>query len=216
MALLVAGAVALAVAGCGSSDRSTPRALGLERADLIAVYHALVGVEPSVRREVAATKLAWPRVIDGLPSPVGAATSGAIRTAYNGANALALPSLFRERMADSLTGPASGLADEFRSFDILATRGWRLIDAAAEQIDHGSPTAARFARANVALYIESVYDAHFTLAQIGKQMRKGWEKLEGAPAFGASLTLAEVEALADVYSEPNFELLPHARVKLGS
>ncbi len=166
--------------------------------------------------EAAATKLAWPDVIDGLPAHIGAGTRSAIDTAGERASALTLPEILQERTSHALSGPASGLAGEFRSFVILATRGWKLIGAALEQIEHGSPAAARFARANVALYIESVYDAHFTLAQIGKQMRKGWEELEGAPAFGATLTLAEIDTLADVYSEPDFRLYPHAVVKLGS
>jgi hypothetical protein len=180
------------------------------------VAHTLTAVEPSVRSEVAATKRAWPYVLRGLPSHITANARSAVRTASTTAGALTLPELFSERTSATLTGPASGVADEFRSFAVLATRGWALIDAAIEQVEHGSPAAARFARANVALYIESLYDAHFTLAQIGKQIRKGWDKLEGAPAFGASFTLAEVQALADVYSEANFQLQPHALVKLGS
>ncbi len=169
-----------------------------------------------MRSEVAASKLAWPHVLDGLPTHISGSASRAIGGASERASALPLPVLFRERTSASLTGPASGLADEFRTFSILATSGWELIGAGVDQVEHGSPLAARFARANVALYVESVYDGHFTLAQIGKQVRKGWEKLGGAPVFGASLTLAEVEALAGVYSETNFLLAPHARVKLGS
>ncbi len=214
--LLATSLATLALAGCGSSHSPTPQSLSLERADLIAVFHALERVEPPVRSEAAASKLAWPHVLDGLPAHIGASARRAIDRAGERADALALPVLFREGTSASLTGPASGLADEFRTFSILATRGWELIGAGADQVEHGSPAAARFARANVGLYVESVYDGQFTLAQIGKQARKGWEKLGGAPAFGASLTLAEVEALAGVYSEANFELAPRARVKLGS
>ena len=180
------------------------------------MYRTLTGIEPAVRSEVAATKRAWPDVVDGLPAHVSARARSAITAAAERASAFALPALFSERVSAALTGPASGLAGEVRSFAQLATRGWKLIVAAIEQIEHGSPPAARFARANVALYIECVYDAHFTLAQIGKQMRKGWEKLEGAPAFGSSLTLAQINQLADVYSEPDFRLYPHTGVKLGS
>jgi hypothetical protein len=43
------------------------------------------------------------------------------------------------------------------------------------------PAAARFARANVDLYIESVYDAHFTIAQLGKLVvAEGIEREEQA------------------------------------
>jgi len=165
---------------------------------------------------VAATKSAWPFVVNGLPARVDARAHRAIAIAGQRAGALALPALFGEHGSATLTGPASGLAGEVRSFDLLATRGWTLIAADIEQIERGSPAAARFARANVDLYIECVYDAHFTLAQIGKQMRKGWEKLEGAPAFANTLTLDQIDQIEDVYSEPNFRLYPHAGVKLGS
>ena len=48
------------------------------------------------------------------------------------------------------------------------------------QIEHGSPASARFARENVALYIESVYDGHFDLAQIGKKLPAAYRTLGGA------------------------------------
>jgi len=215
--LLSSCSLALVLVGCGSGTRPTPRSLALQREDLIYVYRTLVGIEPSVRSEAAATKLAWPHVLHGFGGGrVGASARATIHAAAQRASQLTLPAIFRERASNALTGPASGIAGEFRSFSILSARGWKLIDAAAEQIERGAPTASSFARANVALYIESVYDAHFTLAQIGKQMLKGWEKLEGAPAFGNSLTRAEVQALGDFYSEANFELEPHAAVKLGS
>lgn len=216
LALACAVGLALALAGCASSNHQTARSLALQRADLIDVYRALTNLEPAVRNEVAVTKRAWPYVVDGLPAHIDTSARAAIFRAGENARSLPLPALFEERVSASLTGPASGLAGEVRSFYLLASRGWRGIGAAIEQIEHGSPAAARFARANVALYIECVYDAQFTLAQIGKQMRKGWEKLEGAPAFGSSLTLAEVKELAAVYSQPNFRLYPHTGVKLGS
>jgi hypothetical protein len=68
----------------------------------------------------------------------------------------------------------------------------------------------------VALYIESIYDAHFGLAQIGKQIPIDYRRVGGAGAFGASLTPAEVGALATSYSEASDRLSPHARVRLGS
>ena len=73
-----------------------------------------------------------------------------------------------------------------------------------------------FARANVALYIESVYDAHFTLAQIGKKVLDGYGKLGDGKAFGAALVTDEVEALARAYSEAKDRLHPHVGVRLGS
>jgi hypothetical protein len=210
------GGAALAVAGCGSGARATPAESRLERADLVAVARALAMVETSVHNEVSATKAAWPLLIAGLPADIRKLPRTAIRSATERAAALRLPALFEERPAASLTGPATSLAGTFRAYYLLTVRGWRLISAAIEQVEHGSVAAARFARANVALYIESIYDAHFGLAQIGKQMPIDYRRVGGAPAFGASLTPAEVSALATGYSEANDRLYRHARVRLGS
>ncbi len=76
--------------------------------------------------------------------------------------------------------------------------------------------AARFARANVNLYIESVYDGHFELAQISEKLHKAYENLGGPSAFGGSLTPAEVNAVAAAYSEASARLRPHVGVRLGS
>ena len=91
-----------------------------------------------------------------------------------------------------------------------------MILAAIAADEHGPPSAARFARANVGLYIESVYDGHFTLAQIGKQLLAGYGELGGPSAFGSLLSAAEVDALAQTYSEANDRLHPHVGVRLGS
>ncbi len=172
-ALLLRAASRSRPGGCGSGTHGDPgRAAARARRPGRRVPRAAAAREPSVGSEVAATKAAWPLVVNGLPADT--ARDLARRHPGRGANApprSALPALFEERQAASLTGPASGLAGLFRSYSGLATRGWQLIGAAIEQIEHGSPAAARFARANVALYIESVYDAHFNLAQIGKQLR---------------------------------------------
>jgi hypothetical protein len=171
--------------------------------------------ESPAARELAATRTAWPLVANGLPAdpralvrPVAAATASAAT--------VKLPPLFEEAPAASLTGPASGLAGLFRTYAGLARRGWQQIGAAIAEIDHGSPAAARFARENSPLYIESIYDAHFSLAQTGKQLRRAYTMLGGAPAFGRSLTQAEVNALAEAYSEAAYRLHPHAGVRLGS
>jgi hypothetical protein len=76
--------------------------------------------------------------------------------------------------------------------------------------------AARFARANVDLYIESVYDGHFELAQISEKLHKAYQNLGGPSAFGESLTPAEVNAVAAAYSEAAARLRPHVGVRLGS
>jgi hypothetical protein len=214
--LLAISAAALAAGGCGASHPATAEELRLERADLIAVSRALAGAEHSVGADVGASKEAWPLLANGLPAHTATISRAAIQRASARAAAIRVPGLFEEREAASLTGPGSSIAGLFRAYSGLSSRGWRLIGAAIEQTEHGSPAAAIFARANVALYIESVYDAHFGLAQIGKQLLAGYRKLGGSAAFGGSLTQAEVERLAETYSEQNDRLHPHPSVRLGS
>ncbi len=212
---MLVGTAAVAAGGCGGGTAQSPASLRLQREDLIALARGLQRAEASVRSEVAATKAAWPLVANGLPGGIAHARP-AIQAAGERAAKLVVPALFSERQAAALTGPASGLAGLFRTFAGLATHGWQLIGAAIEQIDHGSPAAARFARANVALYIESIYDGHFSLAQIGEQLLAGYHRLGGPSAFAASLTQGEVQAVARSYSEASDRLHPHVGVKLGS
>ena len=66
----VAGAAGL-LAGCGgSSSVSTPAAERLQREDLVAAVHDLRQAEGSVGREMAAAKIAWPLVANGLPTSI--------------------------------------------------------------------------------------------------------------------------------------------------
>jgi hypothetical protein len=213
---LSALACAVAIAGCGSGRAATPAATRLEREDFAAVSRALAGVARGAGGEVAASRAAWPLIANGLGAATGNGPPGAIRTAAARAARLRLPALFGEVRIASLTGPAANVAGLARSYRGLAARGWQMIVASIEAIEHGSPAAARFARANVALYIESVYDAHFSLAQVGKQLIAGYAKLGGPAAFGASLSAAEVDRLARTYSEASDRLHPHVGVRLGS
>jgi hypothetical protein len=214
-ALLLLGCAAIAAAGCGGAGTSTnPTRLRFEREDLIAVSHALARTQASLGAEVAATKAVWPLIAHGLPAdttglraPVGAAADSAAR--------LEVPAILQESEANKLTGPGAGLASLFRSFDTVAPRAWQMIAAASEAIEHGAPAAVAFARANVALYIESVYNAHFVLAQIGKPLLSGYRKLGGAAAFGASLSQSEVSALATAYSPATDVLHPHVAAHLA-
>ncbi len=183
---------------------------------------ALASAQRQLATEVAATKVAWPLVANGLQLNGSATRSGAssqqhtIQAAATAAAQLKLPELFQEHRAASITGPASSIASLFRGYSVLSMRGWQMILNTVEQVEHGSPTAARFARATVNLYIDTVYDAHFSVAQIGKQLAAGYEKLGGPIAFGSSLTQDEVNALAAAYSEASDRLYPHPSVKLGS
>ena len=183
---------------------------------MLAVSHALQRVQPAVAAEVAATKAAWPLVANGLPRDTRTIVRPPIRAATETAAKLEVPALFREAEAVTLTGPAAALAGLFRSYSTLAARGWQLIGTAIDQIEHASARTARFARANVALYIESVYDGHFNLSQIGKSLVSAYRKLGGEGAFGRALTHSEVDALARAYSEKADRLHPHVGVRLGS
>jgi hypothetical protein len=215
-ALLLVSSAVIAAGGCGSGRSSTPAELKLQREDLIAVVHALRSSEAQVSREVADAKAAWPLVANGLPRNISPSVRPSIVAAETSAARMALPALLQEAQTATLTGPASQLAGMFRTFTRLATRGWTLIGAAVEQIEHGSTTSARFARANVALYIESVYDSHFNLAQIDKKLRAGYRKLGGQAAFGGALTQGELDGVAGFYSEATSRLHPHVGVRLGS
>jgi hypothetical protein len=216
---LALAALALLIVGCGStaSKASTPAALKLEREDLAAACRALQSVQAPVAREVTATKAAWPLIADGLPADVGALSSSSVLArAVASAARLPIPTLFSEAQARALTGPASQIAGLYRSYALLSTRGWKLLGAALRQIESGTPAASRFARENDALYIESIYDAHFTLAQIGKKLTAAYEKLGGSTDFGATLSRAQLEALAQTYSEASDRLHPHVTARLGS
>jgi hypothetical protein len=216
-ALLGCVAVVVALTGCGgsaTSKQSTPAALKLQREDLVAASKALAQSEASVAAEVSVTRAAWAPIADGSTARLSAVSSSARALAK--VTQLPLPTLFGEVPARSLTGPASQIAGLFRTSALLSTRGWKMLIASSRAIASGSPGAARFARENVALYIESIYDGHFAFAQIGKKLLAGYEKLGGASGFGASLTEAEIDALAHAYSEPRIRLYPHVRVRIGS
>jgi hypothetical protein len=211
----VAGVAGL-LAGCGgSSSTSTPAAERLQREDLVAVSHGLRQAESSLRREMAAARIAWPLVANGLPASIPPSVRPALSTASAAARAIVVPPLMSATQARSLTGPAAGITGLFRTFSGLTERGWTLTGAAADEIEGGPPAAARFARENVALYIDSVYDGHFDAALIGKSLLAGYTSLGGAPAFGGALSQAEVDALAGAYSPATERLHPHPGVKLG-
>ena len=214
---------AMLIAGCGSGSSlhaQSSRELGLERAQFEQVSSQLSGLEPAVKREVAASRVVWPSIVGGLPQALG----GGLRTAVSAANtrAKALPEPSFLANARKLTGPASGIAGIYENYEQLAQRGWNLTEAAVQTITsagsvatnttHASASAAAqasFERANSPLYIDAIYDAHFDLSVLGKSLASGYEKLGGPQAFGAALTQAQVNALAGVYSIPAVRLEPH-------
>jgi hypothetical protein len=215
-ALLLLGCAAIAAAGCGGGEGASATERRLEREDLVSVAHALVRAQSFVQREVASTKAAWAHVANGLPANTAAIPRAAIDMAARDAEAVPTPAPMQEAQASMLTGPGATLAGFFRSYSGLAARGWQMIGSTIDVIERGTPASTRFARANVALYVESVYDAHFTLAQIGKQLRSGFHRLGGPGAFGTALGQHEVDTLAGAYSEAAVRLHPHVGVRLGS
>jgi hypothetical protein len=213
---LLLSCAAIAAAGCGGGAGASATELRLEREDLVSVTHALQRAQVPVQREVASTKAAWPHVANGLPANTAAIPRVPIDAAAASAGKVVVPAPLQEAQATMLTGPGAAIAGLFRSYSGLSMRGWQMIGSAIDAIEAGTSTAARFARANVALYVESVYDGHFSLAQIGKKLRSGYRQLGGEHAFGAALTAVEVAALERVYSEATDRLYPHVGVRLGS
>jgi hypothetical protein len=207
--------VAAGITACGSSSSVSNAGLRLQREDLIAAARTLEQASGEVSAETSATKAAWPLVANGLNAAIGSDGEARILAAARTSKALKLPSLFGELRASELTGPAASIAGTFRSYTGLSARGWQMISYALTT-ERGGGAPASFARANIGLYVESVYDGHFGLAQIGKKLLAGWEELGGTGAFGATLPRAEVERLAGTYSERNYRLHPHDAIKLGS
>jgi hypothetical protein len=220
VAILLVGAVTL-LAGCGSGSSShaqSSRELALERAQFAQVSSQLSGLEAAVKREVAASRLAWPAIAGGLPQTPGSGLRTAVNTANAGAKALPEPSFLSG--ASKLSGPASGIAGIYKNYEQLAQRGWNLTEAAVQTIASAKSAAtnlttasaaaqASFARTNSPLYIDAIYDGHFDLSLLGKSLAGGYEKLGGQQAFGAALTQAQVNALAGAYSIPGVRLEPH-------
>jgi hypothetical protein len=204
--------------GCGgtSGAAASPAEEKLRREDLVAVSRGLRQAESSVQREMAAARIAWPLVVNGLPAGIPPKTQAAVANASKAARAIVVPALMGKEQARSLTGPAAGIAGLFRPFSTLTARGWTLTEAANQEILSGTPLAARFARDNVALYIDSIYDGHFDGSLIGKSLLEGYTQLGGPAAFGGTLGEAEVQALARAYSPGAEQLHPHPGVKLGS
>ena len=171
------------------------------------VSHGLHAAEQAVQREVSASRVAWPQIAGGLPTTLSPALQNAVAAAS--ANAKALPEppfLANPRL---LTGPAAGIAGLYESYERLAERGWRLTEATLSAIVGANPAAAGFARQNSSLYIDAIYDGHFDLSLVGKDLTSDFEQLGGSQGFGAALTQSEVGSLAAAYSISAVRLEPH-------
>ena len=193
-----------------------PAEAKLEREDLVAVTRALRSAQPAVESETAAARAAWPYLIDGIAARPPASARAHIEAAVRAARALPLRAVMAEPEASALTGPGSPLAGRYRDFQKLCSASWRMIGHALKEIDGGTAAAASFTRENVALYIEGVYDAQYSLAETGADLQAAYNTLGAAPVFGSLLTQRQIASLARTYSPSLVRLQPHERVKLGS
>lgn len=221
LAAALLAALALALGGCGGSSSGpgpgaaarrllgsaparSPAALRVERIDFVRVTEGLEGIVGPVTAEVGAARGAWPAIADGLPAKAPARLVGAIAAAEARARAIPTPLFISE--AGQMTGPAAGLAGLLQAFEGLLVPCWEHVRAAAAAGGSGGA----FLRANAALYIGCVYDAHYDLSSIGEELPAAYGKLGGEGAFGRSLPRARVEALAGALGVGGARLEPKA------
>jgi hypothetical protein len=122
----------------GASGMPSSAKLALERTQLERVSSELRAAELAVRREVAASRVAWPAIADGLPAGVSPALLAATSAASARASSAQLPEPAFLTHARALTGPAAGIAGIYENYEQLARRGWLLIGAALTTIARAS------------------------------------------------------------------------------
>jgi hypothetical protein len=160
-----------------------------------------------VHGEVAASRAAWSQIAGGLPQAPPPALQKAVSAASASAQALPEPPFLVH--ARQLTGPAAGIAGTYESYDRLAKRGWQLTEVAIGAIASGTPAVSSFERGSSSLYIDAIYDGHFDLSLVGKDLTSAYEQLGGSQGFGTALTQPEIDSLAAAYSIPAVRLEPH-------
>lgn len=205
---VLASALALVGLGCAALSRNPNAAeLALERTQLVQVSEALHAAQPAVARELTAARALWPLVSAGLPPSPSYRLRTLLATASARAGELPQPSF----MADvkRLTGPASGLASLWEDYTRLTERGSTLTQATIGWVLHGPSARASYGRASAALYIDAIYDAHYYLSLIGKDVVDAYQRLGGERGFGTRLTQAKISGLASAYSIPAVRLVPH-------
>jgi hypothetical protein len=208
--------VGLATAAIGCSGKPPrPAELRLERTDLVLLSRTLERLESPIRNELTAARAVWPALNPGLPKGhVPAAMQQGIFSAGARAQAVTPPPFVTK--PNILTGPAAAIGALINNYTVLAQRGWQQTEAAISPPTGPTDTSLRFLRANAGLYIYCIYDAHFDLSLAGKQLQHAYRTLGGPPAFGHSLTLPQIEALARFYSPPSVRLEPHPPPSLGA
>ncbi|HEY7892088.1 MAG TPA: hypothetical protein VIC05_07760 [Solirubrobacteraceae bacterium] len=220
--LLLPALLGLMVGGCGGASGTSPSTpgLALERSDLVSVVHALERAQGSVQLEAQAARVAWPLISKGLPATISPSLRAQLARASVAASGIRAPSFMTQLEQPTLTrrvyltGPAAGIAGLFQSFSNLTEQGWTLMTAAAERLNGSSPAANTYLRAASKLYISCVYDGHFDLAAIGKNLQHDYLTLGGPQVFGGSLPQAEVTSLTSFYST-QLRLEPHSILPLG-
>lgn len=196
-------------AGGSSTSTASQAELKLQREQFVKVATGLAAAIPGVSREVAAAKAGWPGLADGLRHRPTASLRSLVERAAKLAARLPEPEFMAN--ASRLTGPAAGLAGLYETFARLSERGWRLTESSIETILAGPPSAASFVKANSWLYVHAIYDGHYDLSLIGKSLAKGYERLGGAGAFGAKLSVDRMTALQASYSIGAVRLSPHPK-----
>jgi hypothetical protein len=208
-------ALPAALAGCGESGASgaqashVPRQLKLERTNLAIVARGLLHAEPSIQREILAARAVWTAIVHGLPARVPPATRALLAAALRRTELLATPSFIP--YAGELTGESAAIAGLLLSYEQLSQRGWTMTLAAAQHLTPTSalpPATLGFLRANAALYIGCVYDAHYNLSVIGERMREAYAQLGGAAGFGGALPASQMARVIAFYSPGVARLAP--------
>ena len=218
-ALLLLSCAAIAAAGCGVGEGTERHpSCGSSAKTSSTVAHALQRAQADSRRARSRPPrrhgrwwlTAFPRTRPRSPAHrFSQPLSSAAKLRRAGAR-------FRKDSRRMLTGPGAqlaGLLPELRAPD-----GPRLADdRLGDRSDRTRlAAAARFARANVALYIESVYDAHFTLAQIGKRLLGRLQQARRRHRrSGRRSRRRKSDALAAGYSEADRPAAPARRGQAG-
>jgi hypothetical protein len=179
----------------------------------VQVSSGLRAAQPAVQSEVRASRVAWPSIAGGLPRTLSPPLQNDVEAASAAAKALPEPPFLAN--VRLLTGPAAGIAGIYENYGRLAERGWRLTQATIDAILSGPPAVAAFERGNSSLYIDAIYDGHFDLSLVGKDLTSAYERLGGSQGFGATLTQSEIDSLAAAYSVAAVRLEPHPQGAAG-
>lgn len=207
-ALLAVVAIAVAIAvTLSQGETHTAAELRVQRSQLALVSRQLLQVRPQLQREVISSRAVWRSIARGLPSHPDTLLGQRVSAANSAAQALPTPAFLEVR--HEFVGPAERISSLFHDFELLTQHGWAHLDQAVGALRRGPVSVADFERANAGLYIDSVYDAHFDASLIGERVLNSYERLGAGPAFGSSLTPAQVKSIALTYSPPETRLTPH-------